>query len=254
MMIDGHPYLTRLNTFISPEEMTKDPFFFESRDLRQRLERAHGDPPHDVRRRGVHGLQRPAADRAGGRADDLGAGGLEGGDLPVHVAQRERHSRTSRRPRSSSSARRRAKARASSTTRRRSRPGSRRTTPRSRPNRRGSRYRRERVARPASPAQAAGIKGREAPAAPDWNRRHGAGNGRHGEQPRGERRDRRPVPGRRAGPATAAAAAAVRPAAPGPARARSSSRSPDCSADRSRRRRRRGSAADGPLPAIAAFG
>jgi MYXO-CTERM domain-containing protein len=33
MMIDGHPYLTRLNTFISPEEMTKDPFFFESRDL-----------------------------------------------------------------------------------------------------------------------------------------------------------------------------------------------------------------------------
>jgi MYXO-CTERM domain-containing protein len=33
MMIDGHPYLTRLNTFISPEEMTKDPFFFETRDL-----------------------------------------------------------------------------------------------------------------------------------------------------------------------------------------------------------------------------
>jgi MYXO-CTERM domain-containing protein len=33
MMIDAHPYLTRLNTFISPEEMTKDPFFFETRDL-----------------------------------------------------------------------------------------------------------------------------------------------------------------------------------------------------------------------------
>jgi MYXO-CTERM domain-containing protein len=33
MMIDGHPYLTRLNTFISPEEMNKDPFFFESKDL-----------------------------------------------------------------------------------------------------------------------------------------------------------------------------------------------------------------------------
>jgi len=33
MMIDGHSYLTRLNTFISPEEMTKDPFFFESKDL-----------------------------------------------------------------------------------------------------------------------------------------------------------------------------------------------------------------------------
>ena len=33
MMIDGHPYLTRLNTFISPDEMNQDPFFFESRDL-----------------------------------------------------------------------------------------------------------------------------------------------------------------------------------------------------------------------------
>jgi MYXO-CTERM domain-containing protein len=33
MMIDSHPYLTRLNTFISPDEMNKDPFFFESRDL-----------------------------------------------------------------------------------------------------------------------------------------------------------------------------------------------------------------------------
>ena len=31
MMIDAHPYLTRLNTFISPDEMNKDPFFFESR-------------------------------------------------------------------------------------------------------------------------------------------------------------------------------------------------------------------------------
>ena len=33
MMIDGHPYLTRLNTFISPEEMNQDPLFFESADL-----------------------------------------------------------------------------------------------------------------------------------------------------------------------------------------------------------------------------
>ncbi len=33
MMIDAHPMLTRLNTFISPEEMTKDPFFFEAKDL-----------------------------------------------------------------------------------------------------------------------------------------------------------------------------------------------------------------------------
>jgi hypothetical protein len=33
MMIDAHPVLTRLNTFISPEEMTKDPFFFEAKNL-----------------------------------------------------------------------------------------------------------------------------------------------------------------------------------------------------------------------------
>ena len=33
MMIDGHPYFTRLNTFISPEEMNQDAFFFESKDL-----------------------------------------------------------------------------------------------------------------------------------------------------------------------------------------------------------------------------
>jgi hypothetical protein len=33
MMIDSHAKLTRLNTFISPEEMTKDPFFFEAKDL-----------------------------------------------------------------------------------------------------------------------------------------------------------------------------------------------------------------------------
>jgi MYXO-CTERM domain-containing protein len=33
MMIDAHPYLTRLNTFISPDEMKKDPFFFETQGL-----------------------------------------------------------------------------------------------------------------------------------------------------------------------------------------------------------------------------
>ncbi len=33
MMIDAHPYLTRLNTFISPEEMDKDPLFFVNEDL-----------------------------------------------------------------------------------------------------------------------------------------------------------------------------------------------------------------------------
>jgi len=33
MMIDAHPYLTRLNTYLSPEEMNQDAFFFESTDL-----------------------------------------------------------------------------------------------------------------------------------------------------------------------------------------------------------------------------
>jgi uncharacterized membrane protein YgcG len=33
MMIDQHPYLTRLDTFISPEEMTKDPLFFQADGL-----------------------------------------------------------------------------------------------------------------------------------------------------------------------------------------------------------------------------
>jgi MYXO-CTERM domain-containing protein len=33
MMIDGHSYLTRLNTFVSPAEMNQDAFFFESQDL-----------------------------------------------------------------------------------------------------------------------------------------------------------------------------------------------------------------------------
>jgi Uncharacterized protein conserved in bacteria (DUF2330) len=33
LMIDAHPYLTRLNTFISPEEMNVDPLFIINRDL-----------------------------------------------------------------------------------------------------------------------------------------------------------------------------------------------------------------------------
>jgi len=33
MMIDAHPYLTRLNTYISPEEMDQDPLFLVNRDL-----------------------------------------------------------------------------------------------------------------------------------------------------------------------------------------------------------------------------
>jgi len=32
-MLDGHPYMTRMNTFISPEEMNKDALFFESTGL-----------------------------------------------------------------------------------------------------------------------------------------------------------------------------------------------------------------------------
>jgi MYXO-CTERM domain-containing protein len=33
MMIDAHPYLTRLNTYLSPPEMNQDAFFFESTNL-----------------------------------------------------------------------------------------------------------------------------------------------------------------------------------------------------------------------------
>jgi MYXO-CTERM domain-containing protein len=33
MMIDAHPYLTRLNTYLSPPEMNQDAFFFETKDL-----------------------------------------------------------------------------------------------------------------------------------------------------------------------------------------------------------------------------
>ena len=33
MMIDAHPYLTRLNTYLSPAEMNQDAFFFESQNL-----------------------------------------------------------------------------------------------------------------------------------------------------------------------------------------------------------------------------
>ena len=43
-MIDAHPYLTRLNTFISADEMNKDSFFRDP-GAGQRVERAHGDLP-----------------------------------------------------------------------------------------------------------------------------------------------------------------------------------------------------------------
>ena len=88
MMIDSHPYLTRLNTFISPDEMNKDPFFFESARPGRRAQRSHGGPPHDVRKHGVHVLQRPDAPRAAGRADGLAARRLQGDDLPGRVSPR----------------------------------------------------------------------------------------------------------------------------------------------------------------------
>ena len=78
MMIDGHPYLTRLNTFISPEEMNKDPVLLRDARSDRRAERPHRGPPDDVREHGVHVLQRPAAPRAARRADGLGARGLKG--------------------------------------------------------------------------------------------------------------------------------------------------------------------------------
>jgi MYXO-CTERM domain-containing protein len=33
MMLDAHPYLTRMNTYLSPDEMNQDAFFFESQTL-----------------------------------------------------------------------------------------------------------------------------------------------------------------------------------------------------------------------------
>jgi hypothetical protein len=54
-MLDRHPFMTRLATFISPEEMTKDPFFVVNPDLpavtNQHQAVAHmicGDEEHDV--------------------------------------------------------------------------------------------------------------------------------------------------------------------------------------------------------------
>ncbi|HET6282990.1 MAG TPA: DUF2330 domain-containing protein, partial [Polyangia bacterium] len=54
-ILDRHPIMTRLATFISPEEMSKDPFFVVNPDLpavsNQRLAIAHmmcGDEEHDV--------------------------------------------------------------------------------------------------------------------------------------------------------------------------------------------------------------
>ena len=255
MMIDGHPYLTRLNTFISPEEMTKDPFFFESRDLRKCLERAHGDPPDDVRRRGVHGLQRPATDRAVGRPHVLGAGGLESGDLRRDDAQREG---TGQPP----GGRGRVPARGDG-------PGH------ARPRQHGGDRRRDRGEQRHVPGRTDAVPDTDGDGWLDRRRRRRRRESRVGRRRRRrlgngkqvpERAARRaspweaaagPVasPRRQTTPASAtAAAAAVRPAAPGPAPARSSSRSPDCSADCSGAAPAAGSAADARLPAIAAFG
>ena len=59
MMMDAHSYLTRLNTFISPEEMNDDPLFMTNGDLGNVSPGAHRDVSHDVRESAVHGLQRP---------------------------------------------------------------------------------------------------------------------------------------------------------------------------------------------------
>ena len=83
MMIDGHPYLTRLNTFISPEEMNQDAFFFETQDLPD-VSNAHtavirtmcGD-------RSTWRATRPQRLELGGRAHDL-------------VARRDRRRRPAR--------------------------------------------------------------------------------------------------------------------------------------------------------------
>ncbi len=82
MMIDAHPYLTRLNTFISPDEMDKDPFFFEAKDLTD-VSNVHtavlrtmcGDMEYMA-------CNAPHAPGAARRADGVGAGWLEGDDLP----------------------------------------------------------------------------------------------------------------------------------------------------------------------------
>ncbi len=128
MMIDSHPYLTRLNTFISPDEMNKDPFFFESRDLTDVLNVHTAVHPHDVRKHGVPGsATRPMRlELPDGRMAWLRAGSKA--TTCQGVSPTWRGSPACRPPRSPGSARRPARAFASSTTPPRSPPGSRRTT------------------------------------------------------------------------------------------------------------------------------
>ena len=197
MMIDGHPYLTRLNTFISPEEMTKDPFFFESRDLGGRVERPHRRPSG---RCAATRSTWPATPRSGSSCPTGACSGCAAGSKAATCQ--------STAPTVNGLA---------------SLPGGRGRLPA-----RGGRR------RDARPRQHGGDRGRDrgqqrlvperADAVPDpdgnrWldrrrrrrrresrlgrrrRRRMGTagwgGNGRHGEQPRGERRDRRPVSRRR---------------------------------------------------------
>ncbi len=54
-----NPYLTRLATFISPEEMTKDPLFVTNRLPARRGAQPHRRRTHHVRRRGVLRLPAP---------------------------------------------------------------------------------------------------------------------------------------------------------------------------------------------------
>ena len=53
-LFDTHAYLTRLATFISPEEMTKDPEFVFNRDLPDAVQPSHRHRARHVRRAGLH--------------------------------------------------------------------------------------------------------------------------------------------------------------------------------------------------------
>ena len=81
-MIDAHPYLTRLNTFISPDEMNKDPFFFETQGLAN-VSNVHTAMLRTMCGDRVHGVQRARAPGAVGRPAGVGARRFEGNDVPV---------------------------------------------------------------------------------------------------------------------------------------------------------------------------
>ena len=66
-LFERNAYLTRLATFISPEEMTKDPLFVTNAVAARRVAPAHRDRARAVRRRGVLLLRRAGQHRARGR-------------------------------------------------------------------------------------------------------------------------------------------------------------------------------------------